>query len=186
MIEDDQDRHERLEHLLELGIDPSLPPEMRLLMAVLVRATLDYFDADPVEQRSAAEYFLGSWLYRVTLEVFGLPPDYLPEEITIAGLVERSYQLKEMGLDPELLRMKTLAAELTGTQLKVILTMGTLTLPATVAKIAAGCQLSRSATIAALLQLQEQGLAVCQVRGQRQYWLLPPEMAEKLTVVYSL
>jgi len=135
MTEDERDQKERLEHLLDIGIDSRLPPEKRLLAAVLVRATLDYFEINPADRRGVAEYFLGSSLYRRTLELFGLPPDYLPERVTVAGLIERRSQMNEP-IDPETLRMKTLVTQLSGSQLKVILMMGMLSLPATAGTIA--------------------------------------------------
>lgn len=182
MSEEEKELRERLENLLDVGISPRLPPEKRLLAAILVRATLDYFDLDPAERRSAAEYFLESWIYPRTLDLFGLPSDYLPKLITIAGLEERMSQMKDL-IDPTTLRVKTLVDQLSGNQLKVILTMGTLQLPAAAGKIAAGSQLSRSAVAAALNYLRGQGLVTCQEAGTRLVWSLPPAVANLLSEI---
>ena len=59
-------------------------------------------------------------------------------------------------MDP--LQLETLVRRLSGTQLKVVLTMGLLSLPATTRKISGNCGLGRATVLAALDQLARQGL----------------------------
>ena len=43
----------RIDYLLDLDLPTNLPPEQRLLLAVLRQAVVDYFGDDPLERLSA-------------------------------------------------------------------------------------------------------------------------------------
>lgn len=145
----------RLTYLLDLDISPRLLPEERLLLAILRQAVVDYFGDDPLEQLSAALYFARSPLYRMTLRQFGLPDHTLPEGIDRSAF-RRLVSMNAEQIDP--LQLETLVRRLSGTQLKVVLTMGLLSLPATTRKISLKCGLGRATVMAALDQLTRLGL----------------------------
>ena len=145
----------RLTYLLDLDISPRLLPEERLLLAILRQAVVDYFGDDPLEQLSAALYFARSPLYRMTLRQFGLPDHTLPEGIDRSAF-RRLVSMNAEQIDP--LQLETLVRRLSGTQLKVVLTMGLLSLPATTRKISLKCGLGRATVMAALDQLARLGL----------------------------
>lgn len=183
MKHSEKEQQQRLQHLIDMEVDHNLPPEHRLLLAVLRQAFLDYFGEEPVERQSAAEYFALSPLYRLTLNLLEMPDDMLPAGIEPAALQE-ALRMNDAH-DLETLRMETLVRQLSGSQLKVVLTMGLLSLPASAGKIAAGCQISRTAVTPALLQLLEQGLVERHDRGTHQFWSLPPAVAELLNEVWG-
>jgi hypothetical protein len=174
----------RLQTLIDVEIDHSLPPDQRLLLAVLRQSFLDYFDDDPAERESAADYFALSPLYPLTLSMLELPEDLLPE-----GIEEKDIQVRRDRLnnpnEPDSLRLETLVRQLSGNQLKVVMTMGLLSLPAVAGKIAAGCQMSRTTVNAALVQLEAQGLVERQDESAYQYWSLPLMVIDLLDEIWG-
>ena len=56
-----------------------------LIVAIVTTAALDLEGDEPGAARSAAAYFLSD-LYRHHVTLAGLPPDYLPEGVTVEGL----------------------------------------------------------------------------------------------------
>lgn len=162
---------ERLEVLLDPDLPPASTPEQRLLLAILNQAVMDYFDEDPVERVSAALYFAHSPLYQLTLSLFDLPHDLLP-----AGVERDAFSKDEMmnaERDSEALRLETLVRRLSGTQLKVVLTMGLLPLPTTTRKISMNCGMTRSTVLQTLEQLLIQGLVERRDGGAWPLWSLP-------------
>lgn len=179
----ERDLQAKLQYLLDLDISPSLTPEQRLLLAILRQAVIDYFEGEPLERLSAALYFARSPLYRATLAQFDLPATLLPEGVDLTPLRRR--EVKPAGDEPEPLRMETLVNRLTGTQLKIILTMGLLPLPAATRAISLNCGLTRSTVLIALEQLTEQALVVRQEPSTRQMWSLSEEVRRVLGEVWS-
>lgn len=175
--------HARLQYLLDLDISPELLPEQRLLLAILRQSVVDYFGDDPVQRLDAALYFAHSPLYQTTLSQFGLPGTLLPEGIDLTGFRRKEKMNIAPVIDP--LRLETLVRRLSGNQLKVILTMGLLPLPAKTRQIGLACQLSRSATKAALEQLATQGLVEIDDSGVRALWSLGEEMQRLLGEVWG-
>jgi hypothetical protein len=159
-----------LQYLLDLDISTALPPDYRLLLAVLRQAVIDYFGDDPIEQLDAALYFAHSPVYRQTLQLFDLPDDLLPLGIDLCDFRRRERMNGNNELDP--LRLETLVRDLSGTQLKIVLTMGLVALPATTRTISLRCGLTRSTVVAALDQLATLGLV--EREGElRPVWSLP-------------
>ncbi len=163
----------RLTYLLDLDISPRLLPEERLLLAILRQAVVDYFGDDPLEQLSAALYFARSPLYRLTLRRFGLPDHTLPEGID-RSVLRRLVSMNAEQIDP--LQLETLVRRLSGTQLKVVLTMGLLSLPATTRKISLKCGLGRATVMAALDQLARLGLVQRNDDAPHAEWSLGDEV----------
>jgi hypothetical protein len=184
MNEQSADLQERLQILIDLEIDHNLPPHQRLLLAVLRQAFIDYFAHDPDERESAADYFALSPLYPLTLSMLGFSEDVLPKGIKAADIQQRRDQMNDVQ-EPDGLRLETLVRQLSGSQLKVVLTMGLLSLPATAGKIAASCRMSRSTVIGALTQLEAQGLVDRQDRGAHQYWALPVVVIDLLDEIWG-
>lgn len=173
----------RLQYLLDLDISAELPPEQRLLLAVLRQSVVDYFDDDPVQRLDAALYFAHSPMYQMTLYQFGLPETLLPEGVDLTGFRRREKMAAAREMDP--LRLETLVQELSGNQLKVVLTMSRLPLPATTRRIGLTCQLSRSAAKAALEQLVAQGLVTLRDDGPRAMWSLGEEVRRLLAEIWG-
>lgn len=173
----------RLQYLLDLDISPELLPEQRLLLAILRQSVVDYFGDDPRQRLDAALYFAHSPLYRTTLAQFGLPETLLPEGVDLTGFRSKEKSRATPPIAP--LRLDTLVRQLSGTQLKVILMMGLLPLPATTRRIGLAGQLSRSAAKAALEQLAAQGLVEVDDSGVRALWSLAEEMGRLLDGVWG-
>ncbi|HOU41378.1 MAG TPA: hypothetical protein PK829_08925 [Promineifilum sp.] len=173
----------RLAYLLDLDISPSLRPEERLLLAVLRQAVVDYFGDDPLERLSAGLYFARSPLYRMTLRQFGLPDHALPEGVDLSAFRGDLPMNADHALDP--LRLETLVRQLSGTQLKVVLTMGLLSLPATTRKISLNCGLGRATVMAALDQLSRQGLVQRNDDAPHAEWSLGDEVRRVLAEVWG-
>lgn len=173
----------RLQYLLDLDISTTLPPDYRLLLAVLRQAVVDYFGDDPIEQLDAALYFAHSSVYRQTLQLFNLPDDLLPVGVDLCDFRRRERMNDENKLDP--LRLETLVRDLSGTQLKIVLTMGLVALPATTRAISLKCGLTRSTVIAALDQLAIQGLV--EREGElRPVWSLPAAVRAVVDEVWGV
>ena len=173
----------RLQYLLDLDISPELLPEQRLLLAILRQSVVDYFGDDPRQRLDAALYFAHSPLYQTTLAQFGLPETLLPEGVDLTGFRRKEKSSATPHTAP--LRLDTLVRQLSGTQLKVILMMGLLPLPATTRRIGLAGQLSRSAAKAALEQLAAQGLVEIDDSGVRALWSLGEEMGRLLDGVWG-
>jgi len=172
----------RIQRLIDLDIPADLTPQQRLLLAILRQSVIDFFGDDPLEQESAARYFARSPLYLATLQFFNLPGDLLPR-----GIEPGAHQQEER-LDDEnklnALRLETLVRQLSGTQLKIVLTMGLLPLPVVTRKIALKCGLTRSTVLVALNQLTLQGLVVRAEQNGYAAWTLPEGMREMLDEIW--
>jgi hypothetical protein len=179
----DQALQARLHYLLDLDISPQLPPVQRLLLAVLRQSVVDYFGDDPQQQLDAALYFAHSPLYRATLHQFGLPETLLPDGVDLTGF--RRQEKMDIAHEFVPLQLATLVRRLSGAQLKVILTLGLLPLPATTRRIGLFCQLSRSAAKAALEQLAAQGLVAVDDQSARALWSVGDEMGRLLAEVWG-
>ena len=173
----------RLQYLLDLDISPKLLPEQRLLLAILRQSVVDYFGDDPVQRLDAALYFAHSPLYQTTLHQFGLPETLLPEGVDLTGFRRKEKMTTTCMIAP--LRLETLVRHLSGNQLKILLTMGRLPLPATTRRIGLACQLSRSAAKAALEQLAAQGVMELHDQGLRVMWSLGEEVGRFVAGVWS-
>lgn len=175
---------QRLQMLRDMEIHHNFLPEQRLLLAVLRQAYLDYYGDDPTEAQSAAEYFAHSPIYRLTLQACGLPEDVLPEGFEPEQL-ERHLSARIDPTDPEIVRLDVLVDRLPDKQIKIVLQMGRLSLPATAGKIAIGCQISRTAAAAALEQLYRQQLVQRHEIGTHHYWSLPSSIESMLKWHYK-
>lgn len=176
------DREAWLHYLLDLDISPALPPSHRLLLGILRQAVCDYFGDDPTEQLDAALYFNDSPIYRATLQAFDLPDDSLPRGVDLTGFRRKDKMNKSHELDP--LQLETLVRELTGNQLKIVLTMGLLELPAVTRKISLRSQLTRSTVLVALENLATQGLVVRQEIDGRAAWSFPAAVRDVILDVW--
>jgi hypothetical protein len=183
MMDNTETLQTRLQILTDLEIDRNLPPEHRLLLAVLQQAVLDYF-LEPVEWKSSIDYFALSPIYQLTLSLLGLPNDALPDGVDPIVVKTRREQIM-MNKRVESLQLEMLVRQLSANQLKVLMTMGLMHLPASAGKIAAGCQLSRKAVQDALGQLSEQGLVERVEEKSYQYWSLPVIVAEVLSEILA-
>jgi hypothetical protein len=180
---DEKDLQARLQQLLDLDISSALSPDHRLLLAVLRQAVLDYFGEDPLEQLDAALYFAHSPIYRLTLQLFDLPEDLLPTGIDLCDFRRRERMNGNNKVDPP--RLETLVRDLSGTQLKIVLTMGLVVLPATTRTISLKCGLTRSTVLAALEQLAAQGLV--ERDGElRPVWSLPAAVRAVVDEVWGV
>lgn len=155
-LTDDNELQARLQYLLDLDISGGIPPEQRLLLGILRQSVIDYFGDDPLERLSASLYFARSPVYQLTLQLFSLPATLLPIGIDLSALEKKEPMSDD--IDPDPLRLETLVRRLSGTQLKVVLTMGLLPLPAATRKISLNCGLTRATVLTALEQLAAQGL----------------------------
>jgi hypothetical protein len=153
---DETDLQVRLRDLIENDIPTSLEPELRLLLAILRQSYLDYFGDDPWEKISAALYFAHQPLYRLTLEMLNLPENLLPLGVDLSDFKRKERMNNKYGSGP--LQLETLVRELSGTQLKIILIMGLVKLPATTRTISLRCGLTRSTVLTMLNQMADQEL----------------------------
>lgn len=179
----DQALQARMQYLLDLDISVELSPEQRLLLAILRQSVVDYFGDDPLQQFDAALYFAHSPLYRATLCQFGLPETLLPEGVDLTGFRRREKIVAAPEMAP--LRLEMLVRQLSGNQLKVIMTMGLLPLPTTTRRIGLSCQMSRSAVKAALEQLTARGFVTCHDEGPRAEWSLGEVVGRLLVEVWD-
>lgn len=173
----------RLQYLQCLDVSPELPPEQQLLLAILRQAVIDYFGDDPVERLTAARYFAESPLYRLTLKLFKLPPDTLPFELQLDYLKGEIDMTPSID-DSERLKLETLVRELSGAQLKVVLTMGLMADSASAGRISKQCRLHRGTVQAALVQLAGQGLVTQDDSGRVVTWSLPEGVRALLDEVW--
>lgn len=180
---DEEALQARMQYLLDLDISTGLPPDQRLLLAILRQSVIDYFGDDPLERLSAALYFARSPVYKTTLQLFNLPDDLLPVGIDLSAFKRKENLNQEFEIDP--LRLETLVRQLSGTQLKIVLTMGLLPLPAATRKISLNCGLTRSTVLVALDQLATQGLVERREGDGRAVWSLPPDVRRVLDEVWG-
>jgi hypothetical protein len=170
----------QLQQLLDLDVSRHLEPEQRLCLAILRQAVLDYFGDTPHLKQSAADYFDRSAMYLVTLKMFNLPDDLLPIGVDLGRAPGDA--TAEPPVDP--LRLETLVNELSGTQLKVMLTLGLLALPASAGTISKQCRLNRSTVLKALAQLADQGLVMPLDTGLYTIWTVPAQVRQFLDEVW--
>lgn len=173
----------RLAYLLDLDLPVNLPPDQRLLLAVLRQAVVDYFGDDPLERLSAGLYFARSPVYRTTLQLFNLPEDALPLGVDLRAF--RKEERMDDDFKPGALSLATLVRRLTGTQLKIVLTMGLLPLPATTRQISLHGGLTRSTVLSAMEQLVRQELVHKHHDGLRPTWSLPAGVQRVLAEVWG-
>lgn len=179
---DEEALQARIQYLLDLDISTGLPPDQRLLLAILRQSVIDYFGDDPLERLSAALYFARSPVYKSTLQLFNLPDDLLPIGVDLSAFKRKENLNQDFETDP--LRLETLVRQLSGTQLKIVLTMGLLPLPAATRKISLNCGLTRSTVLVALEQLATQGLVERHDDG-RPVWSLPAPVRRVLDEVWG-
>lgn len=86
---------------------------------------------------------------------------------------------------PDGLQLEALVRRLSGTQLKIVLTMGLLPLPVATRKISLQCGLSRSTTLVALDQMADQGLIMRHQVSGRVVWSFPEEVRRLVAEVWS-
>lgn len=180
---DDSEREKWLQHLMDIELPTSLPPHHRLLLAVLKQSVLDYFGDDPVEALDAQWYFAESSVYRTTLQLFNLPDDLLPHGVDVSGFRRKTRMNANKETDP--LKLETLVRQLSGTQLKIVLTMGLLSLPAVTKKISLQCGVSRSTALVALDQMTLQGLVVREEMDGRAVWSFADEVRRLVAEVWG-
>lgn len=186
-LTDDNELQARLQYLLDLDISGGIPPEQRLLLGILRQSVIDYFGDDPLERLSASLYFARSPVYQLTLQLFNLPVTLLPIGIDLSAF-ERKEQMSQ-AIEPDPLRLETLVRRLSGTQLKVVLTMGLLPLPAATRKISLNCALTRATVLSALEQLAAQGLVERHDQKENKLaatkWSLPEPVRKVLDDVWG-
>ena len=173
----------RIDYLLDLDLPADLPPDQRLLLAVLRQAVVDFFGDDPLERLSAGLYFARSPVYRTTLQLFNLPEDTLPLGVDLSAF--RREEKMDDDFTPGALSLATLVRRLTGTQLKIVLTMGLLPLPATTRQISLHGGLTRSTVLSAMEQLVRQELVQRHHDGLRPTWSLPDGVQRVLDEVWG-
>ena len=86
--------------------------------------------------------------------------------------------------EPDTLQLETLVRELTGNQLKIVLTMGLMDLPVVTRKISLRCGLTRSTVLIALDHLETQGLVVRHQIDGRMAWSFPAAVDTILNEVW--
>lgn len=180
---DDAERDKWLQHLMDIELPSTLPPHHRLLLAILKQSVLDYFGDDPVEALDAQWYFAESPVYRTTLQIFNLPDDLLPRGVDVRGFRRKTRMDANQETDP--LKLETLVRQLSGTQLKIVLTMGLLPLPAVTKKISLQCGVSRSTALVALDQMTLQGLVVREEVDGRAVWSFPDHVGAIVKEVWG-
>jgi hypothetical protein len=161
---------QRMAYLQALDIPAELPPDAMLLLAVLRQAVVDYFGDDPVQQLDAALYFALSPDYKETLRLFNLSEGLLPLGVDLSEFRRKKRMNDDYQYDR--LHLETLVRQLSGTQLKIVLTMGMMELPATTRTISLRCGLARATALGALEQMDTQGL-VRREGEMRPQWSLP-------------
>lgn len=181
--EDDPALQTRMQYLLDLDISTELPPDQRLLLAVLRQSVVDYFGDDPLERLSAGIYFARSPVYRTTLQLFNLPDDLLPTGVDLSAF--RKKENLNQAYEPNPLRLESLVRQLSGTQLKIVLTMGLVALPAPTRTISLNCGMSRSTVLVALDSMAAQGLVLRHDDDIRPRWSLPATVRAVLDEVWG-
>lgn len=172
--ESDDKIQERLRIVIDQEIPHQLLPEQRLGLAILRQAYVDYFRGDVHDRQTAAAYFAGSPLYLLTLRMFRKPDNWLPWGVVLRRTAEGELIMDEE--NEELTNLEALVRQLSGNQLKVVLTMGLMTLPAAAGSISKQCELNRATVINALKQLEMQGLVESHDNGHYVHWRLPADV----------
>lgn len=178
----DEEQQKWIEYLMDLDIPANLPPEQQLLMAVLRQSVVDYFGDDPWQQMDAALYFAESPVYQWTLQMFNLPVDLVPQGVDLRAYRREVKMNQANEIDP--VRLETLVRDLSGLQLKIVLTMGLLELPVVTRKISMKCGVSRSTALTALEQMVELGLVVRQRVDGHAAWSFPDAVREVVEKVW--
>lgn len=173
----------RVQSLIDLELSSGLAPYDRLLLAILRQAIIDYFDDDPTEQLSAALYFAQSPFYRAVLQRFNLPEDALPIGVDLTDFRRQEKMSRECEAEP--LVLETLVRRLSGTQLKIVLTMGLLPQPVVTRRISLKCEISRSTALVALEQLAQQGLIIRHEIDGRAAWAFPAAVERIIQSVWA-
>lgn len=181
--ESDDERDHRLEYLMNLELPSALSADQRLLLAILRQAVLDYFGDDPTEQLDAALYFADSQIYQTTLQHFDLPDDLLPHGVDLTNFRRKKRMNNQH--KPDRLQLETLVRRLSGTQLKIVMTMGLLPLPVATRKISLQCGVSRSTALVALDQMTDQGLIVCHRINGRVAWSFSEDVRQLIEDIWG-
>ncbi len=181
MEHDSEERRLYLRQIMDQGIAPGATPEQRLCLAILRQAVADYFGDDLRQREDAAQYFAHSPLYQWTLRLFGLPPDMLPEGMQLIFSDSGEVVMPEK----EKLALETLVRQLSGTQLKVVMTMGLFPGTASAGRISRRCELHRGTVMAALSQLMDEGLVEAYDEKNYIVWGLPDEVRLLLNDVWG-
>ncbi len=176
-----EERRAYLRHVMAQEIPIGLTPVERLCLAILRQAVADYFGDDLRQREDAAQYFAHSPLYQSTLRLFGLPPDMLPEGMQLIFSDTGEVVMPEKAS----LALETLVRQLSGTQLKVVMTMGLLSGPASAGRISRRCELHRGTVMAALSQLMEEGLVESLEEKNYIVWRLPDEVRHLLSDMWG-
>lgn len=182
-LSETDDLEARLHYLLDLDISRTLSPGQRLLLAILRQAVVDYFGADPAERLSAALYFARSPVYQMTLRQFNLPSTLLPVGVDLGAFRRQEHMDEDFEVDS--LHLQTLVRQLSGTQLKLVLTMGLLARPAVTRKICLSSGLSRSTVVTAMEQLVVQGLVERHMIKSQIAWSLPSTVQKVVGEVWG-
>jgi hypothetical protein len=170
---------ETLDNIRELEPSRNWKPVARLLLAVLQQAVLDYFSGTEKQQRDALRYFQESALYRITLQLFNLPPGALPQGVQLDEIPGRRSRVpsaaaqdrpetrdtdiplgifEELHLNGETISLLTLMQVLKGNRLHVFLTLHLLDQPATIADVVYTSGISEDTIRRQIVELQEMGL----------------------------
>jgi hypothetical protein len=165
------DYEARMQQLLMLDTSSAMTPDRRLLLAVLRQALLDFLGDDPVERLDAALYFARSPIYRATLHLFDLPDDLLPVGIDLNEFRREEHMDDDYSSDP--LRLETLVYRLSGTQLKLVLSLRLMPSGATTQALSLRCDLTRGTVVTALEQLEMQELVIRHESKTKTTWSLP-------------
>ncbi len=181
MEHESEERRAYLRRVMAQEIPTALTPVQRLCLAILRQAVADYFGNDLQQREDAAQYFAHSPLYQSTLRLFGLPPDMLPEGMELIFSDTGEVVMPEKAT----LALETLVRRLSGTQLKVMMTMGLLDGPASAGRISRHCQLHRGTVMAALSQLMEEGLVESLEEKNYMVWTLPDEVRRLLSDMWG-
>ncbi len=176
------DDREWIQSLLDMEIPAMLSPDQRLLLAILRQSVLDYFGDDPAMRIDAGLYFAHSWVYRLTLQLFNLPDDLLPRGVDLTDFRRKEKMNENYESDP--MQLETLVRRLSGNQLKIMLSMGLLSLPAVTRQISLKSGVARSTALAALLQMDDLRLVLQHQIDGRPAWSLPDAVGRLVDEVW--
>jgi hypothetical protein len=159
-----------LEAIRDLEPSRNREPIERLLLAILQQAVLDYFTGSERLQRDALRYFQDSVLYRLTLQLFNLPPDSLPQGVELDDIpsrlvvppvtteAEAEATIEELHLNGQTVSLLPLMQMLKGNRLHIFLTIHLLEQPAGINDIVDMSGLSEDTVRRQMVELQEMGL----------------------------
>lgn len=162
---------ETLDAIRDLEPSRNAQPVDRLLLAVLQQAVLDYFTGSEKQQRDALRYFRESVLYRLTLQLFDLPPDALPQGVQLDSIPERTRSdrsaatdtmleatLEDLDLNGHTISLFNLMQLLKGNRLHVFLTIHLLEQPVSITDVVLVSGISEDTVRRQMGELQEMGL----------------------------